>query len=76
MIKYNFCYRGAFEYDKSILNVMQLYNEVAAAKNKVMTSGAAGAEMLEAKTKFDAAFDEITGDSNNEQLLALSLLWQ
>lgn len=28
MIRYNLRYRGPFEYDKMILNILQLYNEV------------------------------------------------
>lgn len=35
MIKYNLRYRGPFEYDKLILNILQFSNEVKLLKNNL-----------------------------------------
>ena len=39
MIKYNLRYRGPFEYDKLILNILQFSNEVKLLKNNLNATG-------------------------------------
>lgn len=39
MIKYNLRYRGSFEYDKLILNILQFSNEVKLLKNNLNATG-------------------------------------
>ena len=36
MIRYNYRYRGPYEYDKFILNTLQLYNEVDRLEDKLV----------------------------------------
>lgn len=37
MIRYNYRYRGPYEYDKFILNTLQLYNEVDRLESELGT---------------------------------------
>lgn len=38
MIQYNFPYRGSFEYDKFVLNILQLHNEIVMLQGEAFRS--------------------------------------
>ena len=61
MIRYNYRYRGPYEYDKFILNTLQLYNEVDRLEDK-LTTGSYG-ELQDSLKELDSVIDEIASSS-------------
>ena len=72
MILYNMRYRGPYEYDKFVLNVMQFVNETKRLKGELGDTTLAELEALQAQlTKI---IDEETGEhSVGHDLLALRI---
>lgn len=68
MIKYNLRYRGPFEYDKLILNVLQFSNEVKLLKNNL---NATGKDSLD---EYSAAVDSIYNALVSEDNIMSELL--
>ncbi|WP_312339143.1 hypothetical protein [Anaerospora hongkongensis] len=60
MIPYNFRHRGPYEYDKFILNIFQLHNEIMLLEER-LNAGSAN-QLAQAKQEFDTVFSHLTGD--------------
>jgi len=58
MIKYNFRYRGPFEYDKFVLNVLQFSNEIRYLEDAI-TNGELNL-LDEGNSELKALFDRLT----------------
>lgn len=70
MITYNIRYRGAFEYDKFILNIYQLYNEIKRI-NKNFNDNTIIKIQDKAK-ELNTIFNELTKENNSlEELLVI-----
>ena len=63
MIKYNFRYRGPFEYDKFVLNILQFHNEVRLLNEQLIDNDSA-ANLLELKQELDDIFVESIQDTD------------
>lgn len=63
MILYNFRYRGPFEYDKFILNVFQLSNEIKRMNRHIDENGVSN--IVKIKEELDKIFNELTDINNN-----------
>lgn len=63
MIRYNYRYRGPYEYDKFILNTLQLYNEVDRLEDK-LTEGSYGTLQKNLK-ELDNTIDNMASTSCN-----------
>ena len=61
MIRYNYRYRGPYEYDKFILNTLQLYNEVDRLEDKLTTRSYG--ELQDSLKELDSVIDEIASSS-------------
>lgn len=60
MIKYNLRYRGPFEYDKFVLNILQFSNEVRSLRKNVEKNEA---ELLyQEGSQIDTLFNELTDE--------------
>lgn len=72
MILYNMRYRGPYEYDKFILNVMQFANETKRLKGYLGDTSLA--ELKELEKQLTKIIDEETKvDSTGQKLLALRI---
>ena len=72
MIKYNFRYRGPFEYDKFVLNILQFSNEVRYLKDAI-TNGELNL-LNEGNSELKALFDRLTTeDGLMNKLLKMSM---
>lgn len=72
MIKYNFRYRGPFEYDKFVLNILQFSNEVRYLEDAI-TNGELNL-LNEGNTELKALFDRLTTeDGLMNRLLKMSM---
>lgn len=71
MILYNFRHRGPYEYDKFILNILQLHNEIVLLEQR-LNEGAVN-QLAEAKKEFETVFNELVGnESLSREMLLLS----
>ena len=71
MILYNFRHRGPHEYDKFILNVMQLHNEVALLEERLEREDIN--QLATVVTDFNTTLEALTGsDSFTAEMLLLS----
>ena len=68
MILYNYRYRGPFEYDKFILNVYQLRNEIKRASKKFKEEENNG--LIERKEELDRIIDNLLG--RLQEILSIS----
>lgn len=72
MIKYNFRYRGPFEYDKFVLNILQFSNEV-----KYLCEAIENGDLNllnEKNNNMNKLFDQLTReDGFMQQMLALGI---
>ena len=64
MILYNYRYRGPFEYDKFVLNVYQLRNEIKRASKKFKEEENNG--LIERKEELDRIIDNLLGRKTGE----------
>lgn len=70
MILYNVRHRGPYEYDKFVLNIFQLYNDIAMLEERLATGSAS--QLAAAKEELDSYFDSIGGGSLAQETLLLS----
>lgn len=71
MILYNFRHRGPYEYDKFVLNILQLHNEIALLEQR-LAEGSASQLAITTK-EFNTVFDSIVGDESlSKEMLLLS----
>ena len=68
MILYNYRYRGPFEYDKFVLNVYQLRNEIKRASKKFKEEENNG--LIERKEELDRIIDNLLG--RLQEILSIS----
>jgi hypothetical protein len=68
MIVYNHPQRGAYEYDKFILNTLQMTNEIKKIEREMTTGGLGG--ILQLKSDIDTGFNALTGESGLNSRLA------
>jgi hypothetical protein len=69
MILYNFRHCGPYEYDKFVLNILQLHNEIVLLEQR-LTEGSVN-QLVDTKQDFDAMFGVVTGDESLSQKMLL-----
>jgi hypothetical protein len=69
MILYNFRHRGPYEYDKFVLNILQLHNEIILLEQR-LSEGTAN-QLASAKQDFDTTFNALTGGASLSQEMLL-----
>lgn len=70
MILYNMRYRGAYEYDKFVLNTMQYHNEVNEMLTKELLSGNTNySSMLEMQQDIENLYKVVVGNSLNTGII-------
>lgn len=64
MIPYNFCYRGPHEYDKFVLNYLQLHNAIMFLEGDSEGEPGQGAlqSLKKQEEKIDESYREATGE--------------
>jgi len=71
MILYNFRHRGPYEYDKFVLNILQLHNEIALLEQRLLEGS--GSQLSVATQEFSTIFNTITVDESlSQEMLLLS----
>lgn len=71
MILYNFRHRGPYEYDKFILNIFQLCNEISLLEQNLNKGEVS--QLAKTKQEFDTVFDQLTSnESLSQEMLLLS----
>ena len=75
MIRYNFCFRGPYEYDKFVLNFLQLYNDAIFMQDSIFSAASGEIQSLDTTaTALDNLFKAATEENNNaDKLYYLSL---
>ena len=73
MISYNFRYRGSFEYEKFVLNILQFHNEMAMFRKRLLSKNKNSKELLNAKEDLDSLFHETISNSPSEELYYMLL---
>lgn len=63
MILYNIRYRGPFEYDKFVLNILQFMNEVKRIDKKINKDTVSN--LLKKKNELDNIFNELTNTNSD-----------
>jgi hypothetical protein len=62
-------YRGAYEYDKFILNTMQFHNEIDNMLTKEMLGDTNYSSLLDMKQDIESLYNAVVGDSLNTGIL-------
>lgn len=70
MILYNVRHRGPYEYDKFVLNIFQLCNDITMLEDRLSTGSAS--QLAAAKKELDTYFDSIGGAGLSQEMLLLS----
>jgi len=73
MISYNFRYRGPFEYEKFVLNILQFHNEMVMFRKRLLSKNENSKELLNAKEDLDNLFHETMSNSPSEELYYMLL---
>lgn len=69
MILYNFRHRGPYEYDKFVLNILQLHNEIVLLEQRLAEGSAS--QLATTVQEFSTVFNTLTGDESLSQEMLL-----
>lgn len=70
MILYNMRYNGPYEYDKTVLNILQFHNEVNFI-NKYELSNIDNENLFKLKKQINTIFNTISSNNNSNNVLKL-----